>query len=229
MRQFDIDLNGLRDSITAMAWLAGEMIDLTIESLHSPSPESAQKVNALDRRMDAWEIQLDHLCIALLALQAPAAVDLRFVASSLKIVPELERIGDHCCNIARRGLLVAPPILADGTLERLGQETRSMVRRAMDAFVTKDAALARVVILSDDAVDELYAGIYHELIRLMKADPGCIDRAGHLILVIKNWERIADQATNIAEEVLYILEAQSAKHPYLQGKGPEPGAGRPKV
>jgi len=226
MRHFDIDLDGLRNSITAMAGLAGEMIDLTIESLKVPSPELAQKVNALDRRMDAWEVQLDHLCIELLALQAPAAVDLRFVASSLKIVPELERIGDHCCNIARRGPLVAPPILADGSLERLGQETRGMVRRAMDAFVAKDAALARAVIQSDDAVDELYAGIYHELIRLMKADPDCIDRAGHLILVIKNWERIADQATNIAEEVLYILEAQSAKHPYLQGKGPAPGEGR---
>jgi phosphate transport system protein len=226
MRHFDTNLNGLRDSITAMASLAEEMIDRSIQAMNVPDPDIANQVRELDRRMDAWELQLDHFCIELLALQAPAAVDLRFVASSLKIVPELERIGDHCCNIARRGTLVHPPVLLDGSLERLGQETRSMVSRAMNAFVTKDAALARAVILADDSVDELYAGIYRELIRLMKADPGCIDRAGHLILVIKNWERIADQATNIAEEVLYILEAQSAKHPYLQGKGPAPGEGR---
>jgi len=226
MRHFDTNLNGLRDSITAMASLAEEMIDRSIQAMNVPDPDIANQVRELDRRMDAWELQLDHFCIELLALQAPAAVDLRFVASSLKIVPELERIGDHCCNIARRGTLVHPPVLLEGSLERLGQETRSMVSRAMNAFVTKDAALARAVILADDSVDELYAGIYRELIRLMKADPGCIDRAGHLILVIKNWERIADQATNIAEEVLYILEAQSAKHPYLQGKGPAPGEGR---
>ena len=218
MRHFDMDLNGLRDSIMAMAALAEEMIDLAIQALAVPSADTPRRVDELDRRMDAWELRLDHLCIELLALQAPAAVDLRFVASSLKIVPELERIGDHCCNIARRGPLVHPPILGDDALERLGQETRGMVRRAVDAFVTRDAALARTVIQSDDSVDALYAGIYRELIRLMKADPECIDRGGHLILVIKNWERIADQATNIAEEVLYLLEAQSAKHPYLQAK-----------
>jgi phosphate transport system protein len=226
MRPFDIDLDGLRGSITAMASLAEEMIDLSIRALEVPDPETGKWVNDLDRRLDAFELQLDHLCIALLALQAPAAVDLRFVASSLKIVPELERIGDHCVNIARRGPVVSPPVLTDGSLERLGRETRAMVRRAVEAFVTGDAALARAVIQSDDSVDQLYADIFRELIRLMKADPGCIDRAGQLIIVIKNWERIADQATNIAEEVLYILEAHSAKHPYLQGEGPEPGIAR---
>ena len=220
MRHFDTNLNGLRDSITAMASLAEEMIDRSIQAMNVPDPDIANQVRELDRRMDAWELQLDHFCIELLALQAPAAVDLRFVASSLKIVPELERIGDHCCNIARRGTLVHPPVLLDGSLERLGQETRSMVSRAMNAFVTKDAALARAVILADDSVDELYAGIYRELIRLMKADPGCIDRAGHLILVIKNWERIADVATNIAEEVLFILEGVNVKHSYLQAPNP---------
>ena len=220
MRHLEIDLKELRESITAMAGLAEEMIDLSMAALRAPDPDIAQKVNGLDRRMDAWELKLDHHCIELLALQAPAAVDLRFVASSLKIVPQLERIGDHCCNIARRGPLVAPPILTDGSLERLGQETRSMVHRAMDSFVTKDAGLARAVIQGDDSVDALYAGIFHELIRLVKLDPACIDRAGHLIIVIKNWERVADLATNIAEEVIYILEAQNAKHSYLQDEGP---------
>jgi phosphate transport system protein len=219
MRHFDLDLGILRDSIAAMAALAEEMIDHAIQALQMPSLESARKVDELEWRMDAWELKLDHLCIELLALQAPAAADLRFVASSLKIVPQLERIGDHCCNIARRGAMVNPPVLVDDSLERLGQETRTMVRRAVEAFVNKDAALAREVIQSDDGVDRLYSGIFSDLTHFMKADLDCIDRASHLILVIKNWERIADQATNIAEEVLYLLEARSAKHPYLKGRG----------
>ncbi len=216
MRSFDTELKNLRDGIMAMAGVAEEMIDLTIQALTERSSAKADQVQVLDRRMDEWELKLDQLCIDLLALHAPAAKDLRLIASSLKIVPELERIGDHCCNIARRATFVHPPILAGNALESLGSQTRSMIRRAVDAFVGSDATLARAVIQSDDAVDELYGQIYRELLRLMLADPLCIERASHLILVIKNWERIADQATNIAEEVLYILEGQSAKHPYLR-------------
>lgn len=221
MRQFDQELKDLRDGILAMAGIAEEMIDLTIQALEERSSAKAEQVQGRDRRLDEWELKLDRLCIDLLALRSPAAGDLRLIASSLKIVPELERIGDHCCNIARRAVFVNPPILPGGLIERLGRETRGMVRRAVDAFVGRDAALARAVIQSDDLVDDLYGQIYRELLRLMMTDPLCIERASHLILVIKNWERIADQATNIAEEVLYILEGRSAKHPYLQSGASE--------
>ena len=215
MRSFDTELKNLRDGIMAMAGVSEEMIDLTIQALTERSSAKAEQVQVLDRQMDEWELRLDQLCIDLLALHAPAAKDLRLIASSLKIVPELERIGDHCCNIARRATFVHPPILSGNDLENLGSQTRGMIRRAVDAFVGSDATLARAVIQSDDAVDELYGRIYRDLLRLMLADPLCIERGSHLILVIKNWERIADQATNIAEEVLYILEGRSAKHPYL--------------
>ena len=221
MRQFDQELRDLRDGILAMAGLAEEMIDLSIQALNERSQAKADKVITLDRGLDEWELKLDRLCIDLLALRAPAAGDLRLIASSLKIVPELERIGDHCCNIARRATYVHPPILSSGSLERLGQETRSLVRMAVDSFIGSDAGLARTVIQADDAVDELYGQIYRELLRLMMSDPLCIERASHLILVIKNWERIADQATNIAEEVLFILEGRSAKHAYLQDHSAE--------
>lgn len=216
MRQFDQELKDLRDGILVMAGVAEEMIDLTIQALEERSSAKADQVQGLDRRLDEWELKLDRLCIDLLALRSPAAGDLRLIASSLKIVPELERIGDHCCNIARRVPSVHPPILAGNDLEQLGTQTRNMVRRAVDAFVSHDAALAQAVIQSDDSVDALYGKIYRDLLRLMLADPLCIERASHLILVIKNWERIADQATNIAEEVLFILEGRSAKHPYLR-------------
>ena len=215
MRQFDQELRDLRDGILTMAGLAEEMIDLTNQALSERSRTKADQVMALDRSLDEWELKLDRVCIDLLALRSPAAGDLRLIASSLKIVPELERIGDHCCNIARRATYVHPPILASGVLERMGQETRTMVRMAVDSFIGSDAGLARSVIQADDSVDELYGQMYRELLRLMMADPLCIERASHLILVIKNWERIADQATNIAEEVLFILEGRSAKHPYL--------------
>ena len=221
MRQFDTELKELRDGIMAMAGVAEEMLELTIQALAEPSQAKADQVNHLDRRMDEWELKLDQQCIDLLALRNPAASDLRRIASSLKIIPELERIGDHCCNIARRVGMVHPPILVGNDLERLGTETRSMVRRAVDAFVGHDAALARAVIQNDDTVDDLYGRIYRELLRIMLADPLCIERASHLILVIKNWERIADEATNIAEEVLFILEGHSAKHPYLHGDSVE--------
>ena len=216
MRQFDQELRDLRDGILAMAGVAEAMIDLTNQALTERSRHKAEEVVAMDRSLDEWELKLDRMCVDMLALRAPAAGDLRLIASSLKIVPELERIGDHCCNIARRATYVHPPILSTGTLERLGQETRAMVRMAVDAFIGSDAGLARTVIQSDDSVDALYGQIYRELLRLMLADPLCIERASHLILVIKNWERIADQATNIAEEVLFILEGRSAKHTYLQ-------------
>ena len=221
MRQFDQELRDLRDGILAMAGLAEEMIDLTNQALTERSRAKADQVMALDRDLDEWELKLDRLCIDLLALRAPAAGDLRLIASSLKIVPEIERIGDHCCNIARRATYVHPPILSSGVLERLGSETRGMVRWAVDAFIGSDAGLARTVINADDSVDELYGQIYRELLRLMMSDPLCIERASHLILIIKNWERIADQATNIAEEVLFILEGRSVKHAYLQGDSAE--------
>jgi len=221
MRQFDQELRDLREGILAMAGLAEGMIDLTIQALTERSKAKADQVMVMDRGLDEWELKLDRLCVDLLALRAPAAGDLRLIASSLKIVPELERIGDHCCNIARRATYVHPPILSSGSLERLGQETRSMVRMAVDACIGSDPGLARTVIQADDSVDELYGSIYRELLRLMMSDPLCIERASHLILVIKNWERIADQATNIAEEVLFILEGRSAKHTYLHGDAAE--------
>jgi len=217
-RHFDNELRDLKFSLLAMAGQVEEMIDLTRKALLERSDAKADQVIALDKQVDEMELRLDQACIDLLALRAPFASDLRLLASTLKIVPELERIGDHCVNVCRRVKFLNPQpnILAGDWLERLGNETHSMVRRAVDAFVNGDSDLARSVIKDDDKVDELYSAIYRELLKLMLADPLCIERASHLIIVIKNWERIADQATNIAEEVLFILEGVNVKHPYLQ-------------
>jgi len=217
-RHFDNELRDLKFSLMAMAGQVEEMIDLTRKALQNRSDAQADQVIAADEQVDDLELRLDQACIDLLGLRAPFASDLRLLASTLKIVPELERIGDHCCNICRRAKLLnpQPSILSGDWMERLGDETHSMVRRAVDAFVSGDAGLARAVIQDDDKVDELYGTIYRELLRLMLSDPLCIERASHLIIVIKNWERIADQATSIAEEVLFILEGVNVKHPRLQ-------------
>lgn len=217
-RHFENELRDLKFSLLAMAGQVESMIALTQEAFQERSNAKAEQVKALDKGVDELELQLDQACIDLLALRAPFASDLRFIASTLKIVTELERIGDHCCNIARRALILnpQPPALGGELLQKLGEETLSMVNRAMDAFVNGDAALARAVIQDDDKVNALYLEIFRELLKLMLADPLCIERSTHLIIVIKNWERIADQATNIAEEVLFIIGGVNVKHPYLQ-------------
>lgn len=214
MRHFDYDLRELKFGLLAMAGQVEEMITLTEQALFERSNAKAGRVAELDKGVDCAELRLDQSCIDLLALRAPFASDLRLIASTLKIVPELERIGDHCCNIARRALIlnVQPPVPVGDGLERLSRATHVMVNGAMDAFLNGDAARARVVIQSDDEVDAIYAQLFSELLRGMLADPLCIERSSHLIIVIKNWERIADVATNIAEEVLFILEGVNVKH-----------------
>jgi phosphate transport system protein len=216
-RHFDSELNGLKFGLLDMAGRVEEMLHLTHQSLVERSNHKAELVGRLDRAVDEADLKLDQTCIDLLALRAPFASDLRLIASTLKIVPELERVGDHCCNIARRALILnhQPPVLAGDGLERLGLATQDMLHCAVDAFVNGDAAMARDVITADDEVNSTYRQIYSDLLRAMLADPLCIERSSHLIIVIKNWERIADQATNIAEEVLFILEGRNVKHAYL--------------
>jgi len=219
MRHFDYELRDLKFGILAMAGQVEEMITLTEQALLERSNSKAERVSELDRNVDLAELKLDQVCIDLLALRAPFASDLRLLASTLKIVPELERIGDHCCNIARRALIlnIQPPVpLGDG-LTRLGEATHAMVRQAIDSFLNADPLLAEAVIQADDHVDALYVQLFKDLLRGMLADPLCIERSTHLIIVIKNWERIADQATNIAEEVLFILQGVNVKHRELQG------------
>lgn len=217
-RHFDNELRDLKFSLLAMAGQVEEMVALTHVSLMERSDSKANQVCLLDKGVDELELRLDQACIDLLALRAPFASDLRLIASTLKIVPELERIGDHCSNIARRALILnpLPPLLLGDGFRMLGERTQTMVKQAVDAFVNGDADLAKTVIESDDHVDRLYTDLNRELLKVMLADPRTIERASHYINILKNWERIADQATNIAEEVLFIIGGVSVKHPYLQ-------------
>lgn len=217
-RHFDQDLRTLRDGLLGMGSQVESMLMLVSEAFWSRDLAKANQVIGADSSVDALELQLDQICIDLLALRGPLASDLRVIASSLKIIPELERIGDHSCNIAHRVKLLhaSGDIPFTDLLERLDQVARSMVHSALTAFIEGDADRAREVIAADDEADSLYHDLYAGLLKLMSMDSSAVDRAGHLLLVAKNWERIADQATNIAEEVIFILEGRNVKHPYLQ-------------
>ena len=220
-RHFDQELKDLKHGLVAMAGQVEEMIDLAVAVMIQRSDATAEKLMELDRFVDEREIELDRACIDLLGLRAPFATDLRLLASSLKIIPQLERIGDHCKNVARRALILnrQPPVLNLDYIARIGGAVRGMVRNSVDAFLNGDAELARSVIKADDAVDDLHHRIFGEVLRVMIADPLSIERGSHMLIVNKNYERIADHATNIAEEVLYILEGVNVKHSYLR-QGP---------
>jgi len=216
----DSELRSLKNNLLAMAGVAEEMIKLTMRAYSEKSDQLAELVVGMDMTLDDMEIKLDRACVDFLALQSPMASDLRFVTSTIKILADIERIGDHCVNIARRASSInhLEPIIPGGLLDDLGSETNSMVRNSVQAFVASDANIAKEVIDSDDKVDELYEHCYHELLRQMMSNPLTIERASSLIIIIKNWERIADLATNIAEEVLYIIQGVSVKHPYLRNE-----------
>jgi phosphate transport system protein len=206
-----------------MAGMAEEMIKLTISAYSEKSDLPVSLVSSMDETMDTMELKLEQTCLDLLALQSPLASDLRLVTSAIRILTDIERVGDHCVNIVHRAPMLnhLQPVLPTGLLENLGSECMSMIRRSVEAFVASDPKIAREVITDDDKVDDLYNHCYNELLRLMVSDPLCIERASHLIVVIINWERIADMATNIAEEVLFIIEGVNAKHQYLRHDEPK--------
>ncbi|MFM8234441.1 MAG: phosphate signaling complex protein PhoU [Holophagaceae bacterium] len=215
----DEELQDLRSQLAIMAGEVERMVELTRDCYAKRDPSLGLKVIDLDRSIDAREIILEKKCLDILALRAPFATDLRVVASTLKIVSELERIGDHSVNISRRFINIVnqPSTLDDKWINEIGSEASKLVKRSFDSFLSKNVEVAKSVIADDDIVDKLYLKTYDELLKIMQKDPTSVVRGSQMILVIKNWERIADQATNIAEEVIFMVEGHIAKHTYLDG------------
>ncbi len=213
----DEELQNLRSGLAIMAGEVERMVELTRDCYAKRDSALGMQVMDLDRSIDEHEIALEKQCLDVLALRAPFATDLRIVASTLKIVSELERIGDHSVNISKRfaNIVKQPSTLDDKWINEIGTESLRLVKRSFDSFLSKDVELAKSVIKDDDIVDKLYLNTYEELLKIMQKDPGTVVRGTQLILIIKNWERIADQATNIAEEVIFMVEGRNAKHSYL--------------
>jgi phosphate transport system protein len=214
MRHFVEALEELQGRLLEMAGFVESAIHQSVRSVVERDEALAREVLRNEARINQQEIEIDDLAVRLLALHQPMARDLRFLTAAIKINSDLERMGDLAVNIVERALSLMPqaPINPLVDMPQLARLVESMVRKALDAFVKRDSELAREVLLSDDAVDDLRDAIYQELVSFMQNDPSTIARALDLMSVARNLERIADHATNIAEDVLFLVQGVDVRH-----------------
>jgi phosphate transport system protein len=219
---FENELQALKNRLLTMGGLVEERVHQAIHALVHRSEEEAERVIAADKEINDLQIDVDERCIKLLATQTPLASDLRLITVAMKINDDLERIGDQAVNIAENAmkLLPHPPLKPLIDIPRMAEIAQRMTRDALDAFVNRDAALARTVLERDDEVDSLKDQVFRELLTYMMADPGTIARALSLVLVSRNLERIADHATNIAEDVIFLVEAKDVRHHHMEVQQP---------
>jgi phosphate transport system protein len=213
-RILDRELDALRDRVLLLGGETETALQRAMFSLVERDTQTAQDVLKYDDEIDQLEVEIDRLCVDTIALRQPAARDLRFVISVAKITPILERIADHACNIARVAIDLndEPQLKLYVDLPRMSELASNMLRAALDAFTSNDAAAARAVIERDDEIDQLYNRIFQDLIGLMVADSSTTPRAARLLFVAKHIERIADYVTDICELTVYMAEAAFIKH-----------------
>ena len=197
-----------------MSALVESAIYRSVQAVVEKNDDLAQQVLRNEARVNQLEIEIDEMAISLLALQAPLATDLRLITAAIKINNDLERMGDLSVSIAQSALaLVREPVIRPMVdVPLIAKLAQSMVRKALDAFVNRDADMARSVLASDDAVDNMRTASFHELISFMEKNPEQIPQALWLLSVIRNLERIADHATNIAEDVLFMVKGIDVRH-----------------
>ena len=214
MRHFLKELGELQQKLLEMGGLVESSIRESVLTLVEHRAQHAATVWSNEARINRLEIEIDELAVRLLALQQPIAGDLRFITAAIKINTDLERMGDLAVNIAQRAvLLIENPVQkAFVEIPRMAMLSQQMVGKALDAFVRRDPDLAREVLLSDDEVDSLRSGIHRELIGFMKKDSTVIAEGVDLILISRHLERIADHATNIAEDTLFLVKGVDVRH-----------------
>lgn len=214
MRHFLEELEDLQKKLLEMGGLVEFAIRQSVHALVDRDEAAAQDVLRSEARINQMEIEIDDFAVRLLARHQPMAKDLRFLTAAIKINNDLERMGDLAVNIVERALSLIrqPPVKPLIDIPQMSKLVDSMVRNCLDAFVKRDGQMARGVLLSDDAVDDLRDAIYEELVGFMKRDPSTISRSLDLIFVARNLERIADHATNIAEDVLFLAQGIDVRH-----------------
>jgi len=218
------ELERLREKLLRLGGMVEEAIGKSVRALVERRDELAREVIEGDAEVDRLELDIDELCVELLALHQPMAKDLRFIATAMKITPDLERMADHAVNISERALELnrEPPLKPLVDIPWMARRAQEMVHGALDAFVRADSEAARRIILLDDELDRRMEGVFHDLFSHMLEDPGVIGRAVRLTFVAKHFERIGDQATNVCEQVIYMAEARVVKHRPLEGGGEAP-------
>lgn len=213
-RLLDRELFALRDRVLLLGGETETALQKAMYALVERDSRTAEEVLAGDDEIDQLEVEIDRLCVDTIALRQPAARDLRFVISVAKITPILERIADHACNIARAAIELndEPQLKPLVDLPRMAEHASAMLRAALDAFTSNDAAAARATIERDDVIDAAYDRVFHDLIALMVSDPSTTRRAARLLFVSKHLERIGDYVTDICELTVYMTEAAFIKH-----------------
>lgn len=214
-RQFDKELANLKSLLLRMAVLAEEMIDAAIDGLVERTEKHVPLLTQHEEEMNRLQMEVDDQVVTLLAIRQPMATDLRFIVTASKISSDLERIGDQVINISENAhfYLQHPELKRLIDIPHMADEVKSMVRNSIESFVKQDVLLAQSVIMNDDKVDGYKEQIFRELLTYMMGDPSTIPRALALILIARNLERIGDHATNIAEEVIYVVQGRDVRHP----------------
>jgi phosphate transport system protein len=211
---FEQDLQALKNRLLNMGAMVEERVHQAIQALMARDLLAVERIVSGDQEVNDLQIEIDDRCLKLLALQQPMATDLRLITAAMKINADLERIGDQAVNIAEQAvkILSLPPLKPLIDLPRMAEAAERMTRDSLDAFVRRDVALARSILRRDDEVDQLKDQVFRVLLTYMMADPGTIERALSLILVSRHLERIADHATNVAEDVIFVVEAKDVRH-----------------
>ena len=208
------ELESLRTQLLEMAGLAEDLVQTAVEALVERSQERADSVILGDRELDAMEVELEDASVSVLALHQPVARDLRFILMVMRISNDLERVGDHAVNIAEavNQLDARPPLNRFPQVEEMARIAQEMLSDSLDAFVRRDPEVAREVCRRDDRVDGLHDSLFRSLLTHMMEDPRRIGPAMALILVGRNLERVADLATNVGEDVVFLVEGRSIRH-----------------
>jgi phosphate transport system protein len=214
VRHFEEELGTLQTRLLEMGGLAEERVRAAVQGLVSRDLAATDRVLRGDEPINQLHVEIDERCFRLLALYQPMATDLRSIVAAVKINSDLERVGDLAVNIAEaaRRYAIHPPVKQLIDIPRMGDIAQSMLHDALDAYVRRDTALARAVLKSDDELDALKSQVFRELLTYMLSDPSTIEPALDLILVSRHLERIGDHATNVAEDVIFMVSAQDVRH-----------------
>ena len=214
MRHFSIELDELNEKLLQMGGLVESAIHRSVRSLIEQDRDLAEEVIRDEPEINRIEMEIDGLATRLLALRQPVARDLRLLTAALKINTDLERIGDLAVHVAERSLsLMHHPLVKPMTdIPKMASLVQSMLLKCLDAFVQGDAELARSVLVSDDEVDKLRDAVYAELLDIMQRDPAVLTAAIDLLFIARNLERIGDHATNIAEDVVFLVKGVDVRH-----------------